>query len=311
MPLDSELREYYNRLRVDLAPMVSTGVQARRDRLRAIGALLDETRPVALDVTDFSMELEGRTLAARLYRPHGVVTPALAVFFHGGGWVVGDLDTHDLVAARLADALRCAVVSVDYRRAPEASFPAPCDDAADAVMWLAEHRKRLGFATGTLAVIGDSAGAHLAAGAALAVNERVPGLISAQLLLYPMVDTDFTRPSYAANAGGPGISLADIEFYWASFLPSSAPQDDGRALLLSHAPLSAAPATVLAVAEFDPLSDEGREYAAHLERHGAQVELIEAEGMTHGFMRVQGASKAAGEWAARIIQRFDALWARG
>jgi acetyl esterase len=311
MPLDSELREYYNRLCTGLAPMISTGAQARRERLRATAALLDEARPAALDVTEFYIDLEGRTLAARLYRPHGVAVPALAVFFHGGGWVVGDLDTHDLVAARCADALRCAVVSVDYRRAPEAPFPAPCDDARDAVIWLAEHRARLGLATDTLALIGDSAGAHLAAGAALAVNALAPGLVSAQLLLYPMVDTDFGRPSYAANASGPGISLADIEFYWASFLPSPASQDDGRALLLARKPLSAAPATLLAVAEFDPLRDEGREYAAFLKRRGTQVELIEAEGMTHGFMRLQGASNAARVWAARVAERFDALWARG
>jgi len=310
MALDPELREYYNRLRSELEPMVCAGAEARRDRLRATAALLGESRPVALDVTEFSIDLEGRTLAARLYRPHGVVAPALAVFFHGGGWVVGDLDTHDLVAARCADALRCAVVSVDYRRAPEAPFPAPCDDARDAVIWLAEHRARLGLATNTLALIGDSAGAHLAAGAALAVNALAPGLVSAQLLLYPMVDKDFGRPSYAANASGPGISLADIEFYWASFLPAAASQDDGRALLLVRTPLSASPATVLAVAEFDPLSDEGREYAAFLKRHGTRVELIEAEGMTHGFMRLQGASNAARAWAARIVERFGALWTR-
>jgi len=310
MPLDPELREYYSRLRTSLAPVVSASVEARRERLRATAALLDERRPAALDVTDFSIDLDGRALAARLYRPQGVADPALAVFFHGGGWVVGDLDTHDLVAARCADALRCAVVSVDYRRAPEAPFPAPCDDARDAVMWLAEHRARLELATNTLALIGDSAGAHLAAGAALAVNSLSPGLVSAQLLLYPMVDRNVNRPSYAANASGPGISLADIEFYWASFLPSATLQDDGRALLLAHTPLSASPTTVLAVAEFDPLSDEGRAYAAFLERHGTQVELIEADGMTHGFMRLQGASQAAHAWAARVVERFDAIWVR-
>jgi len=310
MPLDPELREYYHRLRANLAPMVTTGVEARRERLRATTALLGESRPATLDVTEFSIDLEGRRLAARIYRPRGVNEPPLAVFFHGGGWVVGDLDTHDLVAARCADSLRCAVVSVDYRRAPEAPFPAPCDDARDAVMWLAEHRARLGLGTGTLALIGDSAGAHLAAGAALSANAQAPGLVAAQLLLYPMVDRNFGRPSYLANASGPGISLADIEFYWTSFLPTPASLDDGRALLLAHAPPSAAPPTVLAVAQFDPLSDEGREYAAYLKLHGTSVELIEAEGMTHGFMRLQGASTNARGWAARIVGRFDALWAR-
>jgi acetyl esterase len=310
VPLDDDLREYYKRLGNQLAPMTSKDAEARRERLRATTALLNDSRPTEVDVTPLSLCLKGRELAARQYRPRGVAQPALAVFFHGGGWVVGDLDTHDLVAARLADALRCAVVSVDYRRAPEHPFPAPCDDARDAIEWLAEHRNRLGFATNDLAVIGDSAGAYLAARASIELNARVPGLVTAQLLLYPMVEPNFERASYAANFGSPGITADDIRFYWNSFLAGEAPHGDVRASLLDNAQHAAAPTTLVVVAEFDPLHDEGRDYAAALERGGARVELIRADGMTHGFIRLQRVSAAARRWAEVVTSRFGTLWTR-
>jgi acetyl esterase len=197
---------------------------------------------------------------------------------------------------------------VDYRMAPEHPFPAPVDDALDALLWLAEHRSRLGFATNRLGVAGDSAGGHLAAVAARAANDRVAGLVTAQLLVYPVARCRFEGGSFTANAEGPGLTTEEMRFYWAQFLTAEPPADDDvRAFPLAQS-YDRTPAQALIVAAaYDPLYDDAHEMARFLEANGGRAEVINAHDMTHGFGRIQAHSKAAAAWMKKTSERFGEL----
>lgn len=310
MTIDPDLLQYYAKLARNFAPLTDTGALARRQRFSEIAAHYAAPRPAGLTVGELVLPLETAELQARLYRPAAQEARLpLLVYFHGGGWVVGDLDTHDNAAAQLAADTGAAVCSVAYRLAPEFPYPAASRDALDAIMWLAEHRARLGFATDTLAVAGDSAGAHLAAGAARVANTRVPGLVKAQFLIYPAVSPEMATDSYAQMTAAPALTPADMAFYWAQFLAEHEVSPDDTCInLLATAPARQPADAVVIVAGHDPLHDEGCDYARFLEQHGAEVKLIEAHDMTHGFMRLQAESPAAGAWMLSAAQAFKRLW---
>jgi acetyl esterase len=310
MTIDAALLRYYRAVDEAFPPLTpGADAQAVRDRFSSIAKAYARERDNDVTAEDIEIALEGRLLVARVYKPKAVRGPLpLIVYFHGGGWVVGDLDTHDGLVARLALDSQCAVASVDYRLAPEHPFPAPCEDALDALIWLAEHRSRLGFATDRLAVGGDSAGAHLAVVAARGANERVAGLVGLQLLLYPVMRRQFESPSCIANANGPGLTNDEMKLYWTQFLSGEAPEEhDARAFPLSE-PFERTPAPALIVAAaYDPLYDDAFELKRFLEANGGRVEMIDARDMTHGFARMHAQSEAALGWLGKIGARTGEL----
>jgi len=310
MTIDHDLLNYYTRLAADFAPLVEPTAVDRRQRFSAIAARYGAPRPSSLSVRDRILPLAGRDLKARFYQPADADTRLpLLVYFHGGGWVIGDLETHDHAVAMLAADLGVAVCSVDYRLAPEFPYPAGSHDAVDAIMWLAEHRTRLGFASNTLAVGGDSAGAHLAAGAARVVNSQVPGLVKAQLLIYPAASPEMATDSYAKITAAPGLTPAEMVFFWGQFLAGQSVSDDDTCVdLLATAPVRQPPDAVVIVAGNDPLHDDGCDYARFLEQHGAKVELFDAYDMTHGFVRLQAESAAARAWMLKAARAFKTCW---
>lgn len=310
MTIDAALLRYYDAV-AETFPLLAPDADAKtvRNRFSDVAKAYARGRGDAVDAQDITIPLKGRTLAARVYKPRAVRGPApLIVYFHGGGWVIGDLETHDGVVERLAQDSQCAVVSVDYRLAPEYPFPAPCDDAFDALIWLAEHRSRLGFATDRLAVGGDSAGAHLAVGAARRANERVAGLVCLQLLLYPAMRRQFESPSCVAHANGPGLTNEEMKWYWTQFLSGETPHEhDARAFPLSE-PFERPPAPALIVAAaYDPLYDDAFELQRFLEANGGRVEMIDARDMTHGFARMHAQSEAALGWLRKLGERTGEL----
>jgi acetyl esterase len=310
MTIDAALLRYHRAI-AEAFPLLPPGAdaQAVRDRFSGIAKAYAQPRGEAVTAENIEIPLDGRTLAARIYKPKAARGPLpLIVYFHGGGWVVGDLDTHDGLVERLAQDSQCAVASVDYRLAPEHPFPAPCEDALDALIWLAEHRSRLGFATDRLAVGGDSAGAHLAVVAARGANERVAGLVGCQLLLYPAMRRQFESPSCMANANGPGLTNDEMKWYWAQFLSGVTPHEhDVRAFPLSE-PFERTPAPAIIVAAgHDPLYDDAFESKRFLEANGGRVEMIDAHDMTHGFARVHSQSEAALGWLRRLGERAGEL----
>lgn len=314
MTIDAALLRYYQNV-AQAFPLPALGDDARavRDRFSQIARAYAGPDDAAVTTEDIEIPLEGRTINARIYKPADATGPLpLLVYFHGGGWVVGDLETHHGLVARLARDAQCAVASVDYRLAPEFPFPAPCADALDALIWLAEHRSRLGFATDRLAVGGDSAGAHLAVVAARGANHQVAGIVDLQLLLYPVMRQQFDSPSCVANANGPGLTNEEMKWYWARFFAAGTPDfDDARAFPLAE-PYERAPAPALIVAAaYDPLYDDAYALKSFLEANGGRAEMIDAHDMTHGFARLHAHSEAALAWLRKIGVRTGELLRAG
>ncbi|WP_087691008.1 MULTISPECIES: alpha/beta hydrolase [unclassified Pandoraea] len=288
MTIDADLLAYYDLMaRKYPALPGSASPQEIRARFATVANEALRPLPAALRSETFEIPLPGRSLRARLYRPVGREVP-LVVFFHGGGWVVGDVDTHGTMAAFLAQDGDVAVLSVDYRLAPEHSFPAPVDDAREALAWAAEQRVRLGVSPDRLAVAGDSAGGHLAAQAAAWFNDQHPGVVGAQLLIYPVVQYRFDTPSYERLADGVGLTRDEMRWYWKQFLNGTEPKEsDVRVNLTAEAPKHPLPNTLVIAAEYDPLHDEAVEYAHFVAQSGGRAEVIEAAGLTHSFARLQ------------------------
>lgn len=251
-------------------------------------------------------------VAVRAYRPAGAaadaVLPAL-VYYHGGGWTIGDLDTHDALCRQLANGAGCAVFSVDYRLAPEYPFPAAVDDCVAATRDLCERAQALRIDPKRIAVGGDSAGGNLAAVACLHARDGRGPAIAFQLLIYPAVDQRCGHPSHRENAEGYLLTRDAIEYFRSKYLPRREDWTDWRAsplLAESHAKL---PPAYILVAGFDPLRDEGRAYAERLEASGVEVTLREYEDMVHGFILFGGAvdtaNEAVRECCAALRRAFD------
>jgi acetyl esterase len=294
MPLDPQLAAWFERLSREFVPLPDLSPAARRRRYEDITGLLPVPPAPAVTVRDIALPLAGRTLNARLYHPGG--TPGLLAFYHGGGWVVGSLRTHHGMCLKLAAQSGVAVVSIDYRMAPEHPYPAPCDDAYDAVEWLAEHARELGCDPRRLAAGGDSAGAHLATVTTLTARERGGPELAYQLLIYPVIEPDFTRGSQIEFAAGPGLTGADMEWFWRQFLGGSLHCADYRASPALADSLAGLPPAYVLVAELDPLRDEGERYGAELNQAGVATEVVRALGMTHGFARLPPVCEAAGRY---------------
>jgi acetyl esterase len=232
----------------------------------------------------------GGEIPIRIYTPVSVL-PAMgvAVFFHGGGWVIGSLETHDHMCRYLAHGAGCIVVSVDYRLAPEHKFPAGLDDCITATRWVAENAETIGGDPARIAVAGDSAGGNLAASVALALRDSDRKIsLSLQLLIYPAVD--FTAETVSKEENGEGFLLTrqSTETFADMYLPDRAARSDPRAspqLAKFHINL---PRAWIQTAEYDPLRDEGRIYAETLAKAGVAVEYKCYAGMVHGFARMGG-----------------------
>lgn len=248
-------------------------------------------------VHDLDLDGPNGRIGARLYLPRDL--PAgIIVYFHGGGWVLGDLESADALVRVLVDASGWGVLSVDYRLAPEHRFPAPLDDAWAAVQWAAE---RYGL---RLMVGGDSAGANLATACALRARDAGGPRLSGQILFYPVTDHDFGTASYRENGGG-GYSLTerDMRWFWDCYADAEQRRDP-RASPLRAGDLSGMPPTFLIVGGYDPLRDEGIAYAERLRAAGTAVTLRHYDTMIHGFALMIGivdqaeqAVREAGAWA--------------
>jgi acetyl esterase len=231
-------------------------------------------------------------LAARVYRPEVEGPVPTVVLFHGGGWVIGDLDTHDNMARSICRDCSAVVVSVDYRLAPENPFPAAVEDALAATEWVGERLADLGGSE-KLAVAGDSAGGNLSAVVAQQLRDAGGPAIAAQLLIYPAVDVTGEYASRLENAEGYFLDLPTMAWFMNHYAADPAHHTDPRVSPLRHHDLTGLPPAVVVTAEFDPLRDEGEAYAAELSAAGVPVEVRRFDGMIHGFFDMGGFSPAA------------------
>ncbi len=290
MTLDPQAEAYLAQQAAAGAPPVSAmSLEAGRQALRARQEAGGGTLPEIGHAEDRVLPGAGGAIPVRLYTPRGARErrPAL-VYFHGGGWVRGDLETHDRVCRFLAAGAECLVVSVDYRRAPEARFPAAVEDAFAATRWVAEHASEIGADPGRLAVGGDSAGGNLAAVVALLARDAGGPALQFQLLVYPVTDSSLETASYEENASGYGLTRADMAWYWKQYLPDGAAGKDVRASPLRAQNLRGLPPALVITAEYDPLRDEGEAYGRRLRDAGVRVTVTRYPGMVHGFFGLPG-----------------------
>jgi len=232
-------------------------------------------------------ELRAGTVPLRACRPPGVseseVLPVL-VYFHGGGWTIGDLDTHDVVCRQLAVESGCAVVSVDYRLGPEHRFPAAVDDCVAAVRWVREQAAALKVDPAKVAVGGDSAGGNLAAVVALALRDAGDPPLAFQLLIYPATDMRAGAPSHTTNGQGYMLTRDSIAYYRGHYIADPAQWTDWRASPLLAASHAGLPPALVLTAGFDPLRDEGLQYADALSTAGVPTQYVCFERQIHGFI---------------------------
>jgi acetyl esterase/lipase len=244
------------------------------------------TPPAIGSVRNLVAETPQGAIPLRMYRPAGVPEstrlPAY-VYFHGGGWVIGDLETHDVLCRQLTAASAASVVSVDYRLAPEHKFPAAADDAWAATRWIVAHAAELGLDAGRLAVGGDSAGGNLAAVVALMARDAGGPAIRQQVLIYPVTDVMRETGSYADFAEGYMLTRDSMRWFIAHYLRSRDDARDWRVSPLRVPSLAGLPPALIVTAGFDPLRDEGEMYAGRLRDAGVMVDYVCYGGMVHGF----------------------------
>ena len=283
---------------------------ARRFYLERRGVTQPEPRPVA-ELRDLVAEGPHGAIPLRLYRPLTAPNPApnrapTLVYYHGGGWTMGDLDTHDVLCRQLADESGCVVVAVDYRMGPEHTFPAAVDDVLAATRWLQAHATALGLDATRFAVGGDSAGGNLAAVVALAwrdAGEAVP--LTLQLLIYPATDMRAGAPSHTPNGQGYLLTADTIAYFRGQYIQPEH-YSDWRASPLLHTDLSGLPPALVITAGFDPLRDEGRQYADALSAAGSPAQYVCFERQIHGFItmgRLLGEAHTAVGLSAAALRR--------
>jgi acetyl esterase len=223
------------------------------------------------------------SIPLRIYRPEGKAPLPALVFFHGGGWVIGSIETHDGTCRDLADRVGCVVVSVDYRLAPEHRYPAAAEDCWAATKWVAENAAALDVDPKRIAIGGDSAGGNLTAVVALLARDRRGPPLRFQLLIYPVTDADFTRASYRENAEGYLLTTPAMQWFWGHYVPDPAQRQEAYASPLRAKDLAGLPPAFVITAEYDPLRDEGEAYAKRLQAAGVPTRLQRYDGAIHGF----------------------------
>jgi acetyl esterase/lipase len=273
-----------------------------RIRLMASPAVVDAVREQVI-------RGPGGALRLRIYRPSGKGPFPLLAFFHGSGFVLCSLDTHDGICRNLCAGAGCVVVSVDYRLAPEHKFPAGLDDCVFATRWIAEHASELEGDATRLVVGGDSAGGNLAAAATLRLRDQGGLPLVGQLLIYPVTDYHTPgTPSYRENAEGYGLTRDTMVWFWDHYLTGSAQAADPYASPLQASDLANLPPALVQTAEYDPLRDEGEAYAAKLRAAGTPATLTRWDGLNHGFLfwvgRVDKAGEAMGECCSWLRQVY-------
>ena len=274
-PQAQAVADFYAAVRT--APFESLGVDEARATYAASNA-------VSTEVVHEIRDVQAGSILCRLYRPSAQTDLGLLVFFHGGGWVIGDLNSHDGVCRSLANKSGHAVLSVDYRLAPEHKFPAAFDDCASAVKWAHDNSSVLGIDNTRMAVGGDSAGGNLAAAVALA--EVVP--LKFQMLIYPAVDMRMESPSITENAQAPILTKAVMTWFVDLYMNSDADRLDIKAspLVASDDLLKRMPPAIVITAQYDPLRDEGEAYGKRLVENGVSATVTRYNGAFHGFFNM-------------------------
>jgi acetyl esterase len=284
MPLDPQVARWRERRIADrVRPLYTqTLAEARAADLAEIQAGGGPPEPVH-EVHDFAMPATGGQLPLRLYRPSEQDGLPALIYFFGGGWTLGQIETCDGICRTLANESGCVVIAVGYRLAPEHKFPVAVHDCYDAVSWISGHAGQLGVDPGRVAVGGDSAGGNLAAAVTLLAREQGGPALRAQLLVYPNACFGADTLSLKENDDPSMFNRWSVDWYWGHYLSSPADGLDPLASPLLAADHAGLPAALVITAEYDPLRDEAEQYAHQLAESGVPTTLSRYDGMMHGF----------------------------
>jgi acetyl esterase len=306
MPLDPQVEALMKQMVAAGGPALETlsPADARAFASKTFGTLAGPVEEVG-KVEDRKIPGPAGQIPVRVYTPTGAGPFPLLVFYHGGGWVIGDLDTHDNACRQLTRGARCVTVAVDYRLAPENKFPAAAEDCYAATLWAAEHARELGADASRIAVGGDSAGGNLSAVVSIMARDQGKPAIKFQLLIYPATDGALDTYSHQTFKE---YFLTDkaVQYFWGHYVRSAADKKDplaSPALARSHAGL---PPALIITAEFDPLRDEGEAYGEKLRAAGVPVTVTRYDGMIHGFFTMTGVldqGKKAVEQASEALRK--------
>jgi acetyl esterase len=303
LPLDPQVVELLDQMAAAGEPPLNELTPAQvRERSVARG-MLGRYPDRRADTEDRRIPGPGGDISIRVYRPKPGELPVV-VFFHGGGWVIGSIETHDSICQQLAVQVPAVVVSVDYRLAPEHPYPAAVEDCLAATRWVSEHCSELGVDAHHLAVAGDSAGGNLAAVVCLRARDAGGPSIAFQLLVYPVVDLTLSFLSHAENGGGYLHDKADMDWYLGHYISEVDVRNPDASPWFADG-LAGLPPALVITAEFDPLRDEGEAYAGRLREEGVSAKASRYDGMIHGFFRMDSilaTAEAAIEEAAIALR---------
>jgi acetyl esterase len=307
MPLDPQVKALLDQM-AGLPRLEELSVADARNQVERRIAVNLPTVAVA-SVLNRSIPGPGGDLPLRIYTPNGNGPFPLMVFFHGSGFVLCSLDTHDGVCRNLCGAAGCVVVSVDYRLAPEHKFPAGPEDCYAATKWAAEHAGQLNADPGRVVIAGDSAGGNMVAVTALMIRDKDGPALRGQLMIYPVTDYFNSRHrSYTENAEGYGLTAAGMQWFWAQYLNSESEADNPLVSPLRAKDLRGLPPALIITAEYDILRDEGELYGERLVEAGVPTKVVRYDGMNHGFFQMYGivdkAKQALEESATWLKGRF-------
>ena len=295
-PQAQAVADFYAAVRT--VPFESLGVEEARATYAASNAVSTE---VVYEIRD----VQAGTIPCRLYRPSAKTDLGLLVYFHGGGWTIGDLNSHDGVCRSLANKSGHAVLSVDYRLAPEHKFPAAYDDCVTALKWAHENADALGIDNTRMAVGGDSAGGNLAA--AVALTEVVP--LKFQMLIYPAVDMSMVSPSINENANAPILTKSVMAWFVNLYMNSDADRLNIKAspMVASDDQLKRMPPAIVITAQYDPLRDEGEAYGKRLVENGVAATITRYNGAFHGFFNMHAIlddAQSAHAQASTLLKKY-------
>lgn len=284
MPLDLQVQQLLDSLAAaDLPPLNELSPAEARQQMLDASLALGKSQAVQ-SVEDRTIPGPSGAIPVRIYKPAGDALPVV-VYFHGGGWVIGSIQTHDRYCRALANSANAVIVSVEYRLAPEHKFPAAAEDAYEAARWVSENVRAIGGRPGAIAVAGDSAGGNLATVVALMSRDRGGPQIDFQVLIYPIADHDFETSSYRNFADGYFLTRDAMIWFWDQYCRPDTDRSHSYLSPLRDSDLNGLPAALVLTAEYDPLCDEGECYAEKLRQAGVDVTLSRYDGMIHGFVR--------------------------
>jgi len=290
-------------------PMSTLTPEQNRERTAGLNALSGAAKPVA-KAESRMIPVEGGEIELRIYTPAGDGPFPLFVYIHGGGWVIGDVDTVDSLCRNMAHESESVVASVNYRLAPEHKFPVPVEDCYTAVQWVSGHARQLNGDASRLAVGGDSAGGNLAAVVSQLAKERGGPAISYQVLVYPVTQAGLETTSYRENGEGYFLTVDSMDWFFRQYLNADEEKADVRVSPLLAKDLSGLPPALVITAEYDPLRDEGEMYAERLRQAGVAVELTRYEGMIHGFFWMAGIMEQGAKAISQVSGRLRSVFAR-